>query len=202
MKRFLLPVLAFGFGASAFAYNYGRWLAPDVDIPINGSPSPGIMDFGSAIAWLKAENSAIIGSGPTATNVPRWIPNDLITICNGSLCETWIYRGQNTFAPIAPPAKDNGRGYKNGNVRLQSGTLRDWDSIFSIMYQSMDYSTVQPYQRVYSVEIRPAAAEIAGFGATFSMGFDWGAASTSEVFNNITSGTIICMGGCRNVAER
>ena len=161
-----------------------------------------MVDIGSPLFWLKEQNSAIMASGPTATSIGRWIPNDTITICNGSLCEKWVYLANGNFARISLPVPDNGRGYKNGSASLQSGVLGDWDAVFSMLYKYIDYSATQPYisrSGSVTVTVVPSASTDAGFGSSLSMGFDWGGARSSDAFNGSgQGGTVICgAGGCK-----
>lgn len=170
-----------GLSGPAFAFDYGRWLAPDVSIPAMGNQSPALADYGSPLFWIKASNNQIMATNPANVGVNIWRPNDTITICNGSLCESWVYLANGNLVRKSFPYKDNGRGYKNSSVNLVVGSAGSWDAVFSINY---DYSwaTQAVLPKVASVTVRPVEAAAYGYGDSLSMGFDWGGATSSDAF--------------------
>lgn len=181
MSRVLICCLA-GLCGPAFAYDYGRWMAPDVDIPALGNTSPAMQDIGSPLFWIKAMNTQIMATNPAnATQVDRWIPNDTITICNGTLCETWVYLANGNFARISLPIKDDGRGYKNTSVTRVSGGQGDWNAYYRISFPIV-YFMPQTLPKTATVTVRPAEASVYGYGAALSMEFDWGTNMSSDVF--------------------
>ena len=144
-----------------------------------------------------------MASGPLATT-PRWVPGDSITICDGSNCLTLKYQASGIWLPFGGTIRDDGRGYQNAGVSRIVGGSNDWNAVYQMLYGYLSYSTTVPYERVVtgSVTIVPATAASSGFGSTFSMGFNWGAASNSDAFLTSQGGTMVCnWGGCRNVNQ-
>jgi len=109
MKKLLAALL---FGCCVFAVNaqtmrpplnFGRYLCEDcVDIINNGQTFPEVYLFIRATQIVPPE---LIG----------WVPNDWLTVCNGTSCVDLYYTSSPLmlWMPRAPVYKDSGKGYKN-----------------------------------------------------------------------------------------
>ena len=169
---------------AAHAYNYGRWMCSDCELQPIGTPTSG-MDIGSVTAFIRAEDKAIIDSGPTAKwPEPRWIPKDTITVCDGNLCLTVEYQAIGFWLPLGGTYKDNGRSYKNVKASLISGVVGGAGSDFLLAFRTIDYfgTTSYQYQRVITIKVTPPVprSSAAPFGEGFSFGFEWSGGINSD----------------------
>lgn len=110
-----------------------------------------------------------------------WRPNDLITICNGSLCEKWTDLANGQLVRVTPVVPDNGGGYKNASVNLILGPPGDMLSVVQMVYAYGWFASIA-LPRTGSVTVVPADGSALGYGDGLSMGFNWGGGITSSSF--------------------
>ena len=116
LRLILVGLVLMSAAASSWAqFNYKRWYCDTCSLYPIGDPKGAEMPSDVA-RFIKDQNTAIIATGPTANSqMPRWVPGDTITICDGALCLTSVY-SNGVWLPYAPTFRDNGRGYKNAGI--------------------------------------------------------------------------------------
>ena len=95
------------------------------------------------------------------------------------------------------PYRDRGRGYKNASATLQSGSVGEIGSTYNLTQATYDFTLNPPAMRVWMVMAGPLTATDYGLRNDFSMGFYWGDAVSSSVFESSslgTSATLVCVG--------
>ena len=191
MNRIFLFLLLFAASASANAIDFKRWFCDYCNLPTWSKPADAWIPP-EALSFIKANNDAIVATGATI----KWTQGDLITICDGSNCiplkyvsGVWINDGL--------PYRDRGRGYKNASATLQSGSVGEIDSTYNLTQATFDFTLNPPAMRVWMVTAGPLTATDYGLRNDFSMGFYWGDAVSSSVFESSslgTSATLVCVG--------
>jgi len=109
MKRKTLVGSAAAFACGAvLAYNFGAWFCEECKFAPVGSPVA-TFDLPDFTSFIKFNNDAIMRDGKRQ----GWLPNDLISVCDGTSCWTAVFKGPpGAWFPIGPPTRDTHR-YKN-----------------------------------------------------------------------------------------
>ena len=193
MKRLYILLALVAVSMSAHATNYGRWLC-DCRLIASGNPAA-VNDIPEIVGIIKALVN------PT---IQAWKDGDFVTVCDGKICLTMIYRTPNAYVPVGGTLPDSGKGYKHGTLSLNSGVVGGSTAQYSYLYRSIDYTVIQhPVARTGVVTvgpITPVPTQDGGFigGSGFNMSFDWGTATNSDAAATGQGGTVICgYSGCR-----
>ena len=176
-KPIFAALLTVASGA-VFAHDYGRWLCPSCQIGTAATPNQ-VASIPEATAFIKDQNDAIMRTNPAAQS--RWIPNDVITVCDGSYCLRLIYQAMGLWLPNTGTTRDNGRGYVNAAVS------RGQPSEFLIDDFYLDYTYFNPRPRLYTITVSPLTPA-AGVAAGFGGGFSWQGAGSSDYFTGYGGG--------------
>lgn len=182
-KGYLLALILVAYTCTANAIwpfkdpiDHGRWLC-DSDCGL-GKPPSVQYDPGGVDAFIYSVKNLEDKSKP-------WGPNDLVTVCDGAQCMTFVFKSPpGQWLPKGPTFKDNGKGYKNSNVTLSSG----WAGGDPFSTYRVTYTFATPVDfRTVTVTVGPEIEQTVlptggrlGGDRSFSMGFEWGSALSSD----------------------
>lgn len=162
----------------ALAHDYGRWLCESCQIGSAAVPNQ-VASIPEATAFIKDQNDAIMRTYPAAKN--RWVPNDSITVCDGSYCLRLIYQAMGVWLPNTGTTRDNLRGYVNSVVS------RGPSSDFRIDNFYLDYTYFNPMPRQYTITVSPLTT-VGSVAAGFGGGVSWQGFSSSDYFSGYGGG--------------
>ena len=126
--------------ASASAFDYKRWYCEFCGFYPIGSPQ-GAQTPGEVYTFIVSNNDIILRTGPTWATTKSWVPNDLITVCDGTLCMKFFYHAAGKWLPTTGTFPDNGRGYKNAGI----GRINGSPNSYFVARTDFDPSLAAPY---------------------------------------------------------
>ena len=185
MSRVLLFFTLTMAALSAHAYDYGRWMCNScVLYPILLSTTSQTPAPVEVLEFIRHENPAIMAT--KLQPIDRWVPGDIIIVCDGTLCLKVTYFAVGNWFPMAPgTTRDNGQGYKNASLNLQNGHVGERVAVFDMNFIYTDYSQTKPYSRKWKIIVGPLVPKQDigldySIGPDFSLGFEWGSATSSD----------------------